>query len=122
MARKGAKFRVSVRFPTMPQAALKLGVNAKGRVQNLVTDEVMKNLPDFMPKQSGELIASMEKTQPNRIRVTTPYARFLFFGKTRSGKNVQYSRDENPGAGPHWDRRMVAERGRAITEKVQRRI
>ena len=91
-------------------------------MQNLVTDEVMKNLPDFMPRGSGELIKSMRKTAPNRIRVQTPYARFLFFGKTRTGKHVQYNRDKNPGAGPHWDRRMVAERGRAITEKVKRKI
>lgn len=122
MGRKGAKFLMSVRFPTMPQAALKLGVNKKGRVQRLVTDEVMKNLPDFMPRGSGELIESMEKTAPNRIRVSTPYARFLYFGKTKSGKHVQYSRELNPNAGPHWDRRMVAERGRAITAKVQRMV
>ena len=115
-----AKYRVSVAFPTMPQAVLKLGVNKKGKVQNRVTDEVMRNLPDFMPRGTGELIKSMRKTAPNRIRVETPYARFLFFGRTKTGAAVNYSKERNPQAGPHWDRRMVAARGKAITAKISR--
>ena len=114
------KTKVYVKFPTFPQAALKLGVDKKGRVQNYVTDEVMRNLPDFMPKKGGTLIGSMSKPFPDMIRVSTVYARFLFFGKTRTGKPVNYSREKNPNAGAHWDRRMVAERGKAITAKVMR--
>lgn len=111
---------VKVAFPTMPQAALKLGIDKRGKVQNLVTDEVMRNLPDFMPRKDGRLVASMAKVAPDRIRVSSVYARFLFFGKTKMGKPVKYSRDKNPNAGPHWDRRMVADRGKSITNKVKR--
>lgn len=113
---------VKVKFPTMPQAALKLGIDAKGRVQKLVTDEVIKNLPDYMPLGEGRLIDSMSIIKPDRIRVASVYARFLFFGKTRMGRPVNYSTDKNPKAGPHWDRRMVAERGKAIAAKVSRQI
>ena len=113
---------VFVRFPTMPQAALKLGVNKTGRVQKLVTREVMNNLPDFMPKKSGTLIESMAQVAPDRIRVSTIYARFLYYGKTKSGKLVDYSKGVNPKGGPRWDKRMVAERGDAITAKVNRMI
>lgn len=113
-------YRMSVRFPTMPQAVLKLGVDAKGRVQQFATNEVAKNLPDFMPRETGTLIDSMRITAPNRIRVQTPYARFLFFGKTKKGADVDYSKQRNPHGGPNWDKRMVAERGRAITAKIQR--
>ena len=113
---------VKVKFPTMPQAALKLGVDKKGRVQQLVTNEVLKNLPDYMPRGTGRLISSMSAISPDRIRVSSVYARFLFFGKTRTGAPVNYSLEKNPKAGPHWDRRMVAERGMAITAKVNRQI
>jgi len=113
---------VNVKFPTMPEAALKLGVDRKGRVQKLVTDEVYKNLPDFMPRGTGRLISSMSVIAADRIRVASVYARFLFFGKTRTHRPVNYSKDKNPKAGPHWDRRMVAERGKAITAKVNRQI
>lgn len=121
MARK-RKLVVKVGFPTMPQAALKLGVDKRGRVQNLVTDEAMKNLPDFMPLGEGRLIGSMSKVGADRIRVSSIYARFLFFGKTRTGMPVNYSRDKSPNAGPHWDRRMVAARGKAMAAKVNRAI
>lgn len=122
MARSGKTTYVNVAFPTMPQAALKLGIDKRGRVQNLVTDEVMRNLPDYMPRKNGRLVASMSKVAPDRIRVSSVYARFLFFGKTSMGKPVNYSRDKNPNAGPHWDRRMIAERGKSITNKVKRMI
>ena len=116
------KVFMKVRFPTFPQAALSLGVDKKGKVQKLVTDEVKANLPDFMPRQSGTLVSSMTQPAPDRIRVSTVYARFLFFGVTRLGFPVNYSKDRNPKAGPHWDKRMVAERGDAICAKVQRTI
>lgn len=112
--------RVNVSFPTMPQALAKLGVDANGDVQRKLTEEVYKNLPDYMPRDSGNLISHMAIKDPTTIRVSTPYARFLFFGKTRTGKQVDYSRQRNPQGGAHWDRRMVAARGKAIVAKVQR--
>ena len=120
MGRKKAEYVVKVQFPTFPQAALKLGVDKRGKVQRKVTKEVMKNLPDFMPRESGELIEGMGMVTWSKIRVTSPYARFLFFGKTDKGKAVKYSRERNPNAGPHWDRRMVAARGKAIMAKIRR--
>lgn len=123
MAKKSKGFaRVDVRFPTMPQAIAKLGVDENGDVQLKLTQEVYKNLPDYMPKKSGKLIAGMRIKSPTRIHVDGPYARFLFFGKTRTGAQVQYSCDRNPNAGPNWDRRMVADRGKAITAKMQRYV
>lgn len=116
----GHRLVIKTKFPTFPQAALKLGVDEQGRVQRFVTKEVMRNLKDFMPLKDGNLIASMSAPFPNKIRVSSVYARFLFFGKTRTGMPVNYSRDKNPNAGAHWDRRMVAARGEAITEKVRR--
>ena len=147
--RKGKRaMSVKVSFPTMPQAIAKLGVGRNGDVQALVTDEVMHNMPDFMPRRGGGLASSMSKQAPDRIRVDAPYARFQFFGNkmgapgnqgpfpvgdgefrfrkgarpVKTGEPLDYSRSANPQAGPHWDRRMVAARGKAIVAKVNRYV
>ena len=145
----GRKFamRVKVSFPTMPQAIAKLGVSKNGDVQEMLNDEIFRNLPDFMPKKSGNLIASMSKPSPTRIRVSSPYARFQFFGvkmsapgqgpfpvgdgefRFRKGAKprktdepLDYSHSGNRLAGPHWDRRMVAARGKAIVAKLNKYV
>lgn len=113
---------VLVEFPTMPQQLAKLGVDENGDVQDRLTDLVVDNLKDFMPKRSGRLIAGMAKKSPTFIKVEGPYARFLFFGVTRTGKPVDYSTSKNPNAGPNWDRRMVAARGEAIVADLNRYV
>ena len=115
-------FTVNAELPSAYEVAKKLGVDKDGDVQDFVTDEVMRNLPDFMPRDSGTLIGSMYKPRRNLVRVSTPYARFLFFGLTKSGNPVDYSKQKNPNGGPHWDRRLAAARGEAIADNVKRYI
>ena len=114
-----AKFFIKAELPDAYEVAKKLGVDKDGDVQNFVTDEIMRNLPDFMPRDSGKLINSMRKRHKSAIRIETPYARFLFFGKTASGAPVDYSAQNNPQGGPNWDRRMVAARGSVIASRVK---
>lgn len=141
-------FSVKVKFPTMPQAIAKLGADRNGSVQELVTEEVYKNLPDFMPRRKGELIGSMEIIAPNMIKVASQHAKSMFFGNAmkapgnqgpfpvgdgefrfrkgahsvKSGKPIDYSKSTTPHPGPHWDRRMVAARGKAIVKKVNKYV
>ena len=116
------RYIMKARVPSLTRAMHALGVEEDGDVQRRVTSEIAKNLPDFMPRKSGRLIGSMSVPSPTRIRVEGPYARFLFFGKTKAGADVEYSTDVNPHAGPHWDNRLVAERGDAIRASVQRYV
>lgn len=115
-----SRFKMLVEFPSMPQAIAKLGIDEGGDIQEFVTDEVVRNLPDFMPQRSGKLVSKLHKTAPALVKVDGPYARFLFFGITRSGAPVDYSKGRNPNGGPHWDSRMVADRGASIVAGAQR--
>jgi hypothetical protein len=112
---------VQTAIPDSYQIMKKLGVEKDGDVQDKLTDLVMDNLKDFMPRESGELIAKMRKLRKDRIRVEGPYARFLFFGVTSKGEPVKYA-NANPKGGAHWDRRMVAERGSAIVAQLRRYV
>lgn len=120
---KSGRIVVKAVFPTMPQAMARLGVDEGGDVQRFITHAVARNLPDFMPRRTGELAAGVTEASPTLVRVVgNPGTRFLFFGVTATGEPVDYYTGANPRAGAHWDRRMVAERGRAITAEAQRRF
>ncbi len=109
---------VTVQFNDLQFVARKLGVNRDGPVQNHLTDLVMQALPDFMPRESGLLISKMSKPYSSKIRISGPYARFLFFGLKKDGTPVNYDND-NPQGTSHWDRRMAASRGASIASQVK---
>lgn len=121
MAGKWFKFAtIRTELPNTYELMKKLGVDEDGAVQNRATDLIMANLPDYMPKASGRLIGGMWKRKPTRVHIDGPYARVQFFGVTKDGKPFDYSKQKNPQGGSHWDRRMVADRGAAITAELQR--
>lgn len=109
---------VNVEFNDLQFVAKKLGVDRDGPIQNYLTDLFMQNLPDFMPRESGLLISKMSKPYSSKVRVAGPYARFLFFGLKSDGTPIEYDND-NPQGTSHWDRRMVAARGRSIAAQVK---
>jgi hypothetical protein len=109
---------VNVAFNDLQFVAQKLGVNRDGPVQNYLTDLFMKNIVDFMPRESGLLISKMSKPYSTKVRVQGPYARFLFFGLHKDGTPVHYDND-NPQGTSHWDRRMAAARGASIASQVK---
>jgi hypothetical protein len=109
---------VNVAFNDLQFVAQKLGVSRDGPVQNYLTDLFMRNIVDFMPRESGLLISKMSKPYSSKIRISGPYARFLFFGLHKDGTPVQYDND-NPQGTSHWDRRMAAARGASIASQVK---
>lgn len=108
----------NVRVTDLGTLAKTLGVDRKGRIQSRLTDLVMQNLKDFMPRESGELIGAMRKVSETKITVSKKYARFLFFGLTKEGQPVKYN-NANPLGTSHWDRRMAAARGASIARMLK---
>ena len=108
---------INARIMDMGVLAKTLGVDRNGPIQNHYTDLIMRNLRDFMPQETGQLVAKMSRESSTRIRVDGPYARFLFFGLTKEGAPVKYD-NANPLGTSHWDRRMAAARGRAIASEM----
>ena len=108
---------VNVRIMDMGVLAKTLGVDRDGDIQSHYTDLVMRNLIDFMPRESGALVGTVHRRSKLRIGVDSKYARFLFFGLTAKGVPVHYD-NQNPQGTSHWDRRMAAARGRAIAREM----
>lgn len=117
------RMRMKTKVPKADKLMKEVGVDNAGRVQKLVTEEVLKRIGKYMPRRTGELEdAKTDIASPTRILTRGPYARYVFFGVSRSGKPLRYTKTGNPLAGPHWDRRMVKAEGRSIVRAVRRKI
>lgn len=109
-------------LPSHPKRIESLGVGARGDVQRHVTDEIHRRLPPYMPKKEGFLRSTEFVKTPTRIRVWAKYARAQFFGVTKEGRPFNYNRNGNPKAGSHWDKRLVADEGKAIVADANRYV
>ena len=109
---------IKARIPELHQLVTSLGVGPTGDVQQQLTMLIAANLKDFMPRESGRLVGGVNRVTDTKIRVNGPYARFLFFGLTAKGVPVRYD-NANPQGGAHWDRRMLAARGKKIARDMQ---
>ena len=125
------------------------GLNASGDVQQFHTANVLKRIKRYMPFVSGmtyKVTVAQTDIKKPEIVTNTPYAKYLFYGKvmidpkmgiagfltpegwrTRKGcakvrtdRDLQYNRTKNPQAGPHWDRTLSANEGRAMAADLQR--
>lgn len=120
MAKKApVSIKLNARIPTGAQAAHTLGVDKDGALQNRVTDLVVKNIVDYMPFRTGKLTASTQKISSTALKVDQPYAVYMYFGKTRTGKPLNYNKLIHPNAGAFWVTRMIAERGAQIAKQVR---
>ena len=112
-------------LPNAAQLKEQLGVNKTGRVQNFVTDDVFVRLIDYIPKKSGRLRASAEKTSPTKITVGgagIPYARAQFFGVTKDGTPFDYNTAAGAKIGAHWDWRLTQSEGAQIVADANKYV
>lgn len=109
-------------LPSQPKRLEKLGVTERGDVQRRVTDEIHRRIPPYLPHKSGFLRSTEFVKTPTLIRVWAKYARAQFFGVTKDGKPFNYNRNGNPKAGSHWDKRLVADEGKAIVANVNKYV
>lgn len=121
-----------------------LGLEEKGRVQQVVTNEVLSLSEPYIPFSEGDLLASGHIEKGTDVVWDTPYARYMWNGivyedpdlhcagfKTENGwrsrKGVQKVPTErklqyyNGGLrGPRWVERMLQDGGREQIEKAAR--
>lgn len=126
----------------------RLGIDARGEVQQFHTANVLRRIQRYMPRRTGAMIRLMVVQSPVEkplIHVNVPYARMLYYGKVMvdprtgaagfltadgwrsrrgaakvaSGRDIQYDRTKNPRAGPFWDRRLTAAEGPQMAAELQ---
>lgn len=129
MARKkggkkgGFGFTVKTVLPPVPEVKSILGVDADGDVQKYVTEDIFRRLIPYIPKKTGKLRDAAKIKSPRRITVNAAYAKVQFFGVTKQGVPFEYNTVTGGAkAGSHWDRRLIADEGKAIVADANRYV
>lgn len=124
------------------------GLASDGEVQSFHTNNVLNRITKYMPYRTGMTIkVTVNQTNINKPVIITnvPYGKFLFYGKlmvdpvtgaagfltkkgwrsrkevpkVRSERDITYTQDFNPLAGPFWDRRLVSAEMPAMVADLQ---
>ena len=95
----------------------KLGLEERGKIQQFVTNEFMKNVQPFVPfdlagkyETPGRLIDSCDIEDGTDVVWSTPYARHLYY-------HPEYNFQGAPMRGAYWADRYMQNGGREEIEK-----
>ncbi len=113
--------RIKISANILPNREIidRLGLSQKGNVQQFLTDRVLFRMRRYMPWRTGHTAESLTiASSPTSITVNAPYAQYLYNGVSKGGHPLNYTKTENPLAGPFWDRTLIQEEGKAIAQEV----
>lgn len=104
----------------------RLGIEPNGPVQKFFTNTCAKHMDPFVPADKETLAKTVwVDGQPgpgvgiDTITYEQPYARYVYYGISKSGKPLNYSKDKHELANSYWDRRMISAKMQDIIEEVQ---
>lgn len=117
-----AQYIMRTKLQGVGKTLKKHGVDERGRVQKFVTDDIYRRMVDYLPMRTGWLRRRLTIESPTKIKVVAPHARAQFFGVTKDGRPFNYNMAAGPKVGSHWDRRLMANEGRAIVADTNRYI
>ncbi|MBQ3045135.1 MAG: hypothetical protein IJD49_04200 [Clostridia bacterium] len=109
------------------------GLTADGSVQAFHTNNVMRRMYRYMPRLTAATVKVMiAQTDINKpyIILDVPFGKYIYHGKVMTGpapKTVtdtplNYTKTQNPRAGPYWDRALSAAEGAAMVRDLQNYI
>jgi len=111
----GITFSVNAPFAIMNKFSILPG----GKIQTEIDREVLKRLPPYVPKNTGALIESAEKSTiigSGKIRYTCDYSSLQYYGVSKSGRPLNYTGGGMRGS--YWFLRMKETEGKSILNKV----
>ena len=109
------------------------GLDNRGDVQRFHTQNVLRRIVKYMPYRTGATVKlTITQTDIRKPYIITdaPYAKYLYYGKVMEGKTpktvtgrpLNYTKTQNPQAGPFWDRALAVSEMPALVADLQRYI
>lgn len=113
-----------MKFEVKPTAELlrRRGLEEGGRVQRIIDSEVLRLCDPLVPYVSSTLVKSGRfgtKIGSGEICYNAPYARYQYYGKSRSGAPLNYTKTYHTAAGSLWFERMKAAHKEEILKRAQ---
>lgn len=104
-----------------------LGLDKKGKVQQVVTHEFKKNVQNYVPfdiagkyENPGRLIDSCHIENETDVVWNTPYARNLYYHPEYNFQGKGESENGGPGRGAYWADRYMQNGGGEQIEQAAR--
>lgn len=98
----------------------RLGLEPNGRVQKFFTATCAKAMDKYVPFDKGNL--ADYRIEGSLIIYEQPYARYQYYGVSKSGKSLNYHTDKHPLATSYWDKHMVSAELQDVEKEVQKYI
>ena len=106
---------------------VKLGLNTGGDTQQFFTNTCALHMDKYVPFDTGSLAETVIiNGKPNKTNVygdtivyNQDYAKYVYYGLSRTGKKMNYQKDKHPEAGPYWDKRMMSAEKQQVVKEVQ---
>lgn len=114
--------KTTVKIEPTQKIIRNLGLDQRGAVQKFWTSTVLRRILKYMPYRTGETIKlTVAQTDTSKPEIVTdePQARTLFYGVSKSGKPLNYTKTKNPNAGPRWDLALTAAEMPAMEQELQ---
>lgn len=107
-----------------------LGLENGGEVHKWFTNTCALHMDKYVPYRNGPLAKTVViNGVTNKVNVTTdtityaqPYAEYVYYGLSRSGKPLHYTDFPHDMAGPYWDKRMWNAERKVIEKEVENYI
>ena len=121
---------MSVKVEMKPTSVIKtrLGIQPNGPVHKFFTHACAIHMDKYVPYRTGTLATTVvegghvtSNVKTNKIIYAQNYAIYVYKGIVR-GKQINYTVDKHPLAGPRWDKRMWTAEGKIIEREVQNYI
>lgn len=94
-----------------------LGLEPNGKVQKYFTKRCADHMDKYVPMDKGNL--REYKINGNLIIYEVPYARYQYYGVSKTGKKLNYNTDKHRLATSYWDKKMVTNEMDDIVKEVQ---
>lgn len=118
-----------IKIKPTSQIKARLGIEPNGRIQKFFTNECAKAMDKYVPFDTGTLAGTVirdgtptRNVSANTITYSQKYAKYVYYGISKSGKPLHYQTDKHEKAGSYWDRRMVSADMPKVVKSVQNEI
>ena len=138
--------KVTITIPEVDAVVNKLEIGKYGRAQLFHTQNVLRRMVKYMPKETGIFEKQAIISSPHTIQIIAPQAWYLYYGNrmvnSKTGKGpryipnvgwrwpryakliatsqpLKYTKTFHPLAGAYWDRRLLAAESDIIAQELK---
>ena len=117
---------INVRFDTSKLTSKYSNLmSPNGEIQSMIDKEILRGVTPYVPFKTGRLSMSAKsntKVGSGSIVWTAPYAKQMYRGTTKNGRDMVYNKSKHPLAGPMWTERYKANHINELKQMIIKKV